>query len=72
MRIAKFCLWVCQVVFNLGVLQFSPRLLIGPFYTSGNNLERDVKLNKNIKIPGVMNATASSFYMGYRKSDKVQ
>ena len=31
------------------VLQFSPHLLIGPSHMSGNNLERDVKLNKKKK-----------------------
>ena len=50
-RQAKFCLWVCQVV-SLGVLPFSPHLLIGPSHMSRKfyNLERDVKLNKKIVI----------------------
>ena len=47
-RQAKFCLRVCQVVF-LGVLPFSPHILIGPSHMSWNNLERDVKLNKKIR-----------------------
>ena len=47
-RRAKFCLQVCQVVF-LGVLPFSPHLLIGPSHMSWNNLERDVKLNQKKK-----------------------
>ena len=42
---AKFCLRVCRVVF-LGVLPFSPHLLIDSSNMSCNNLERDVKLNK--------------------------
>ena len=41
---SKFCLRVCQVVF-LGVLPFSPHLMIGPSHMSWNTLERDVKLN---------------------------
>ena len=45
-RQAKFCLRVCQPIF-LGVLPFSPHLLLGAFYMSWNNLERDVKLNFN-------------------------
>ena len=48
-RQQKFCLRVCQVVF-LGVLPFSPHLLIGPSHMSRNNLKRDVKLNKTNKL----------------------
>ena len=42
----KFCLRLCHVVF-LGVLLFSPHLLIGSSHLSQNNLERGVKLNNN-------------------------
>ena len=45
---AKFCLRVCRVVF-LGVLPFSPHLLIDSSNMSCNNLERDVKLNQKKK-----------------------
>ena len=38
---------VWQVAF-LGVLLFSSHLLIGPSHMSRNNLERDMKLNKNL------------------------
>ena len=44
----KSCLRVCQVFF-LGVLPFSPHLLIGPSHMSWHNLERDVELNKKKK-----------------------
>ena len=62
-RQAKFCLRVCQVVF-LGVLPFSPHLLIGPSHMSCNNLERDVKLNlrkKKEKKSGLYNKWITLF-----------
>ena len=43
-RQAKFCLRVCWHVFFLGILQFSPHLLIGPSHKSRNNLEKHVSL----------------------------
>ena len=44
-------------MFFLGVLQFSPHLLIGPSHMSRNNLERDIKLNKKKKINKKINKT---------------
>ena len=67
-RQAKFCLRVCQVVF-LGVLPFSPHLLIGPSHMSCNNLERDVKLNKKFLLHctyGTSNVTLTWDYQKLR------
>ena len=51
------CLRVCQVVF-LGVLPFSPNYWLARLILSWNNLERDVKVNKKISKPPMVDEHA--------------
>ena len=44
------CACTRTLVFFLQVLPFSPCPMIGPSHMSWNNLERDIKLNKKIKV----------------------